>query len=149
MVSLRIQLELCIDFAPPLRLSEVETHKQKLSLRGVYLLIERLTEEAEVTPFGPSVVYIGKAIKETIFSRCRKHLWSVQDARLGTGKPRTAPGDEFKRYRESIGFNPFVLWLVPGPMSEAKPYLISCAEEYLLFEFARRHGRLPKANTAG
>jgi hypothetical protein len=34
-------------------------------------------------------------------------------------------------------------------MCDDKPYLISCAEEYLLFEYARVHRRLPLANTAG
>lgn len=149
MTKIRKQLELQIDFGTALRLAKVIEHQQDLKIRGVYFLIESVSKPRKPSPFDKSVVYIGKAIKETIFTRCQKHLWSVQNALLKSGNPRTRPGVDFKRYRESIAFDASCLWLVPGIVAGDQPFLISCAEEYLIYEYQRIHRRRPQANTSG
>jgi hypothetical protein len=146
---MRVSLKLKIDFGKPVRLSDVENHRKSFPPHGVYLLVERISPRSKIDPLASSVIYIGKAVRETMFSRCRKHMWSVQDALLRTGRPRTAPGSGFRKYREIIGRDPSRLWAVPGEMCIDEPYLISCAEEFLLFKYKQRHGRLPFANTAG
>jgi hypothetical protein len=146
---MQIELTVRIEFRSAVNLAEIDKHKVTLGCRGVYLLIEAPIQPIHPDPFSPDVVYIGKAIKETLFSRNRKHLWTVTAATSSNGTPKTAPGEEFKRYRESINHDPSRLWIVPGVMSAEFSYLISCAEEYLLFEYKRRNKRLPKANTAG
>ena len=58
------------------------------------------------------------------------------------------PGRKFREYRDSIVGLPLNLWIIPGIMSTNEPYLVSCAEEYLLHKYAQYHGgELPRANT--
>ena len=99
---MRVQVEICVDFGKPVRLTEIGQHKQTLMVRGIYILTEGKPRRGVFNTTSAKIVYIGKAIGETIFSRCQKHMWSVQDTRLSNGNPRTAPGHSFKRYRETI-----------------------------------------------
>lgn len=146
---MRIQVELCVDFRAPVQLAEIVKHKQTLLVRGIYILTEGKPRGKGFDTTAVEIVCIGKAIRETIFSRCQKHLWSVQDARLTNGKPQTRPGHSFKNYRETIGLDASVLWLTAGVMCEDFPYAISCAEEYLLHHYNLKHGRYPWCNSAG
>lgn len=133
-----------------MRLMEAVACKD-LPPHGVYYIVEAISKKAasKTTPFGKSVIYIGKAKRELISARCQKHVWSVQDARHASGKPITRPGKAFKHYRKTINFKADNLWVVPGVVAGKKTYLISCAEEYLLFEYHQIHGRYPKANSTG
>lgn len=146
---MHIQIEFFIAFGLPVRLSNIIEHKQSLLARGVYVLTEGKPRLKAFDPLTAKTICIGKAIRETIFSRCQKHLWSIQDARLSNGKPRSGPGHSFIKYRESINFDATMIWLTPGVMSEDAPYAISCAEEYLLHEFKVKHDRYPWCNSAG
>ncbi len=148
---MRIQLELTIDFGSPIPLADVVSRRKEFPRCGVYFIVACATEKEarEAKPTDEAVVYIGKANREEMSSRCQKHLWSITDARLLSGNPRSSPGAAFKRYRESVGLSAADHWVIPGAMSDDKPYLIPCAEEYLLHEYVRTHGRLPLCNTAG
>jgi hypothetical protein len=84
-----------------------------------------------------------------MFSRCRKHFWDVLDAKSRSRENRAAPAEAFRANGKSINFDPSILWIVAAKMDAVKPYLISFVHDYLLFEFARRHGRFPVLNTAG
>lgn len=134
-------------FAPPIALPLFAQRIPALNVAGVYFLREGSCELTEFDPLSSEVVYIGKANGETIFSRCKKHLQTVQDARDRNGKPKTRPGERFKAYRQSIRFDPARIYVIPGLMSAESPYLVSCAEEYFLYQYAERHGDLPPANT--
>lgn len=144
-----VRIPIRIDFREPVRLSEIALHKPALLVRGVYILTEGKPKAKVFDTTSVAVVCIGKAIRETIFSRCQKHLWSVQDARLSNGRPRSGPGHSFKWYREQISKDASLLWLTPGVMREERPYEISCAEEYLLHQYRQKHGRYPWCNSAG
>ena len=81
-------------------------------------------------PHSKSIVYIGKAIRETIYSRCRKHRAALREERLPSGQRSMRPGKNFKAYRAAAGGSLEGLYVIPGFMSLSEPYLISCAEEY-------------------
>ncbi|MGI6417400.1 MAG: hypothetical protein ACOX1P_17200 [Thermoguttaceae bacterium] len=103
-VRLRGHFELDVELGPPIRLTDVVALRAELPDGGVYLIVEHTSEEdARKADYrNPAVVYIGKANGELMSTRCQKHLWSVQDARLTNGQPRTRPGIAFKQYREKI-----------------------------------------------
>ena len=115
--------------------------------RTVYALREGECRAQEFEPLGHEVVYIGKAIGETVFSRCQKHLWTVTNRRDKFGKPKTNPGVRFKTFRANREFRTDGLYVFPALMAEADPYLVSCAEELLLFRYRKKHGDIPIANT--
>lgn len=146
---MRVQVEVYVEFGQPIQLTEITRHRQALLVRGIYVLNEGKPRGKVFDTVAKRIVCIGKAIGETIFSRCQKHMWSVQDARLSNGNPRTTPGHSFRRYRETINFDASVLWLTPGVMCAEKPWAISCAEEYLLYQYKEKHGRFPECNSAG
>lgn len=136
-----------VTFAAPISLTAFAHRMPELQVPGVYFLREGFCEPVEFDPLAAQVAYIGKANGETIFSRCKKHLQTVQDARDRNGKPKTRPGERFKVYRQSIQFDPNRLYVIPGLMAPDSPFLVSCAEEYFLYLYAQRHGDLPRANT--
>lgn len=146
---MHIQVEFSIDFGAPVRLLEIIERKQSLCAPGIYILSEGILRGKSLNTTSGKIVYIGKAIRETIFSRCQKHLWSIQDDRFTNGNPRSRPGKSFKRYRESIQFDASKIWLTPGFMCEGLPYQISCAEEYLLHQFKETNSRYPWCNSDG
>jgi hypothetical protein len=123
----------------PVPLSDLERHKAALLTCGVYFLHEGIPTTFD--PYSPSVVYIGKAIGETIFSRCRKHRAAI------SADPNVRPGKRFQAYCTATKGSFHNLYVVPGFMDSRKPYLISCAEEYLLHRYATRRGEKPRANT--
>ena len=128
-------------------LPDIKSQKSALLKQGVYFLHEGEPKRTAFDPYSPSVVYIGKAIGETIFSRCHKHCAALLDERLSSGLPSMRPGKNFKAYRAVIGGSLHNLYVIPGFMSSDEPYLISCAEEYLLHKYLQRHGQRPRANT--
>lgn len=129
-----------ISLGAPVALRSVESHRDTLSKRGVYFLHEGVPD-AKFDPYSPGVIYIGKAIGETIFSRCCKHRAALR------GDPNMRPGKNFKSYRLKVRGAIGKLYVVPGFMDAESPYLISCAEEYLLYRYAQRHKKAPCANT--
>jgi hypothetical protein len=137
-----------ISLGDPVSLVKFEEYKADFLKRGVYFLHEGRPCISDFSPFSNSVVYIGKAIGETIFSRCMKHRSAFRDERLPSGKPSMRPGKNFKTYRSEIGGRLENLWVVPGFMNAEEPYLISCAEEYLLHQYARENSGIgPRANS--
>jgi len=147
---MRVQIELAVDFGQPVRLSEIATHRRQLLVHGVYVITEGKPSGKLLDPSTAEVVYIGKAIKQTVHGRCVRHVQSVLDARSSkSGKPLSGPGHSFKKYRERIKFDPSVLWVTPDVMATDLPYAISCAEEYLLHHYLLKHSRYPWCNSAG
>lgn len=140
-------LHLEVTFGNPIALPEFERPIGALNLPGIYFLHEGQCTPNDFDPLSIEVKYIGKAIGETIFSRCRKHLYTITGRRAASDNPKTNPGKRFKAYRERRHFDPNGIYVVPGFMNHAEPYLISCAEEYLQFHYKLRHGNLPEANT--
>src|SRR5690606_37178135 len=136
-----------VAFHPPLPLMRVREHAHVLKARGVYFILEGACDGPH-NPFAAQVLYIGKAIRETIGSRGCKHLDTMTDARFSNGNPKTGNSKAFKRYRGKQEFDLRKLWFVPGVMDARTPYLISRAEGYFIHEFERRHGRKPECNTA-
>lgn len=140
-------LHLEVTFGTPVALVDFEIPIGALNVPGIYFLREGRCPPNDFDPLGVEVKYIGKAIGETIASRCRKHLHTITDRRDANDNPRTKPGKRFKAYRERRHFDPVGIHVVPGFMNHAEPYLISCAEEYLQFLYRQRHGDIPEANT--
>ncbi len=128
-----------VSLGMPISLRNVESHRDTLLKHGVYFLHEDLPTEFD--PYSTSVIYIGKAIRETIFSRCCKHRAALR------GDPNMRPGRNFKAYclNDTVAIDK--LYIVPGFMDVEPPYLISCAEEFLLYRYDHRHGMPPRANT--
>ncbi len=145
---MRVQIEFNADFRPPVQLSEIKRRKGSLLVHGIYVITEGRPGKV-LDPCAENVVYVGKAIKQTVYGRCYRHVQSVTDARSNSGNPLSGPGHSFKRYREKINFDPSRLWVAPGVMSVDIPYAISGAEEYLLHEYRLKHGRYPWCNSAG
>jgi hypothetical protein len=145
--AVRVRLRFTATFGEPVRLSKLAEFKPQFQRRGVYFLCEGKPPSGAFDPYSRRVIYIGKAIGETIFSRCQKHLWALRDARLSSGTPRTRPGRNFKAYRAAVAGAHDKLYVVPAFMNERHPYLISCAEEYFLHQYAEANGASPKANT--
>lgn len=141
------EVRLEVTFGPCIALPAFARPLPDLQLPGVYFLREGSCDPAAFDPLATEVVYIGKANGETIFSRCKKHLQTVQDARDRNGNPKTRPGVRFKNYRQSVQFSPDLLYVIPGLLAPSHPYLISCAEEYFLYLYLQRHGDLPRANS--
>ena len=136
-----------VTFGEPLSLASFSSAIPALKYPGVYALREGECSADTFDPLGPEVKYIGKAIGETIFTRCQKHLWTVTDARTPQNASKTRPGSRFKAYREKRQFSPDGLFIFPAIMTEVKPYMISCAEELLVYRYSERHGDIPAANT--
>lgn len=130
-----------ISLGTPIPLRSVESHRETLSKRGVYFLHKDLPADSEFDPYSLGVIYIGKAIGETIFSRFCKHRAALR------GDPNMRPGKNFKTYCSRVPEAIDKLYVVPGFMDAESPYLISCAEEFLLHRYAQRHGKAPCANT--
>ena len=133
------------------KLEDVDRNKEFLAkINGVYFLVRSRSNPLirKFNPFSKNIVYIGKARKSSIFSRVKRHLQTIRcEATIG-GKLVTNPGAAFKRYRTVVKNNPVHHWVIVYVISEEKPYLISFAEEYLIFKYSCINGRLPEANTA-
>lgn len=134
-----------------LKLEDVDRNKEILTkLNGVYFLVRSRSNPLmrKFNPFSKNVVYIGKARKSSIFSRVKRHLQTIRCESTIGGKLATNPGAAFKRYRTTVKNDPAHHWVIVYVISEEKPYLISFAEEYLIFKYSCINGRLPEANTA-
>jgi hypothetical protein len=138
-------VNLSIQFGTAVPLEELGAHKASLNERGVYLLLYGPPEDHP--HFGKNVLYIGKAISETIFTRAQKHAYSITGALHQTGSPRTKPGKRLRAFGTRVGNLLTGLHLVPGYMSGSKSFEVSCAEEWLLWTYRQTHGAIPEANT--
>lgn len=141
------ELRLCLTFGEGIPLVHFAQRISPVLAQGVYALREGQCKAEDFDPLSAEVKYIGKAIGETVFSRCQKHLWTVTNARSRNGIPKTRPGLRFRTYRESRQSKPDGLYVFPAMMAGVEPYLVSCAEELLLFRYAKVHGDIPAANT--
>jgi len=134
-----------VEVRPAIPLAMVPMHKE-LRVRGVYFILEG-PQDGPHNPQAEHVIYIGKAIAQTIHKRGCIHLDTMTDARRANGNAKTGNSRAFKAYRTQAEFDHRRLWFVAGEMNPNKPWLISCAEGFLIHEFERRHGRKPKCNT--
>lgn len=133
------------------KLEDVNKNNELLErINGVYFLVRSRSNPLlrKFNPFSKNIVYIGKARKTSIFSRVKRHLQTIRCESTTGGKLATNPGIAFKRYRAAVKNDPANHWVIVCVMSEEKPYLISFAEEYLMFKYSCINGRLPEANTA-
>jgi len=136
-------------FLPAVLLEEVDTKKVILQNKGVYFLLHSLNKP-NIKKFhitSSSIIYIGKSINDSIFSRVRKHIASIRNDLYSNGKPKTRPGKKFITYRESIGGDISNHWVIPCLVANAKGYEISYLEEYFLYIFDQKNKRSPLANT--
>jgi hypothetical protein len=143
----KLSLDINIIYEEPIDLQDVEQLRSKLKVAGIYFIIKSVSRPdlAKFNPCGQGVVYIGKAISETIYSRTRKHLATIRN----TPTPKTRPGKRFKTYREEQDFNASNHWVIAGMMEKNKGFEISYAEEYLIAEYqTANEGDPPRANTA-
>ncbi len=145
MSSVSVRVTFSIRFSSPVPLSRLNEHKGFLKERGVYLLTRGLPKRPLHT--APNVFYIGKAISETIFSRAQKHANAIIRAKHKTGTSKTRPGRRFRAFCEKIGYRLTDLWLIPGKMNDRRSFEVSCAEEWLLWNYKRKNRLLPQANT--
>jgi len=136
-----------ITYLEPLDIQQMGQLLTKLKVSGIYFLVNSIRKPilSEFNPYDHEVVYIGKAISETIYSRTRKHFATIRN----TPPPKTKPGKRFIKYREEQGYDASNHWVIAGVMDENKPYEISYVEEYLIAEYQRtNNGDPPRANTA-
>lgn len=142
-----VDLQLTIRFETGIPLSEFEKLPPPLKTKGVYCIREGECLAEEFNPMSKCVKYIGKAIGETIASRCQKHFWTMTNAVNSNGKPKTHPGVRFKQYREARQFNLDGLYVYAATMTDIPGYLVSCAEEFLLHNYKIENNDIPEANT--
>lgn len=112
---------------------------------GVYYLF--LTPEgrdAVTSPYDPRVFYIGKS-NRCVAARAVKHFQSVTASVLANGKQASRPGRNLARYaRDVLKNSPEGVYLRRGIVDSD---YVGCAEEFLLRNYAKKHGHLPQANT--
>jgi len=128
-----------------------------LKQNGIYFLIEKKTENTEISPLAENVIYIGKAggKGEKILHRCRKHFNSLVDLRTANGLPRERPGKGLIEIRKRKNNSVEDILLCPGLIftggrqvtHDHHRYFISMVEELLLHMYVQRNGdRLPEGN---
>ena len=145
MLTLSRTVNFKIEFSEPIALKLLNSHKHVLNKRGIYLLLNGLEEDPIYE--ARNVFYIGKAISETIFTRAKKHVDSITMAKNRNNNPKTRPGKKFKEYSKLIGNNLNKLCIVPGYMHDCMSFEVSCAEEWLIWNYYKAHGVIPSANT--
>ena len=134
-------------FDTTVQLAELEKHRTLLQRSGVYVVHEKTTELQDFSPYLSTVLYIGKAIGETIYSRCRKHRLAIAEHGLGKDEAKMRPGKRFREYRASVSGQPVTLLVTAAFIAKDQPHLISCTEEYLIHSYEQQHGHKPRANT--
>lgn len=143
-----LSFEFEIQVGQPIELINFEVPIDTMKRSGVYILRQGVCNIESWDCFDQQTIYIGKAIKETIFSRCRKHLWTIRKCKSTNGNARTRPGKNFISYRESINCSPSGIYVVPVFIIPSKSYFISFYEEFLLKNFHIKNNRAPIANTS-
>ena len=140
-----------LNFIQPISLNSLKNHRNILSVKGVYFITHSINPPTieSFSPFQQDVIYIGKAINETIYTRCQKHLVTIRNEKTTNGNPKTYPGKKFKLYRETIEFKSDNHWVIGCSIIEAIGYNISFIEEFLLHHYQKNNNMLPPANTAG
>ncbi|WP_213948478.1 hypothetical protein [Luteibacter sp. dw_328] len=133
----------------PVPLLEVLKHAERFDSWGVYMLIEGKPDGLDVGALPVNVVYIGKGIGEGIARRSAKHLANMTGAVNAQGSFKIRTSRAIQAYRERVGHDPQNLWFVAAPMDGVNGSVVSFAEEVLLEQYVRAHGRLPVCNTAG
>lgn len=137
-----------VDFLEPVRLRDIEQHKNFLQRSGVYFLTHGQPPAGPHKVDGEHVFYIGKAGRQKLWTRARLHWQTLTDAKTSTGNDRTGNSKAFKAWRARPGFDPNHVWFVGGIVEHGHPWLVACAESFLLEHFRKVHGRLPYCNTA-
>jgi len=138
-----------VRFLEPVPLLEVLKHAERFDSWGVYMLSEGKPEGLDAGRLPLDVVYIGKGIGEGIARRSAKHLANMTGATNAQGRFKIKTSRAIQAYRERVGHDPANLWFVAAPMDGVNGSVVSFAEEVLLEQYVRRHGRLPVCNTAG
>ena len=138
-------VELTLSSALPL--SSIEQHRAALQRSGIYVIHEALPPSEHIDAFSPSVFYIGKAIGETIYERCRKHRTALSQRGVARADGTMKPGKRFREFRDALEGEMPPLFVAPGFMEKSSPHLISCAEEYLILMYEQQHGHKPRGNT--
>ena len=133
----------------PVPLLEVLKHANLFDTWGVYMLTEGKPERLDAGELPLEVVYIGKGIGEGIAGRSAKHLANMTGAVNSQGGFKIKTSRAIRAYRERVGHDPANLWFVAVPMEGVNGSVVSFAEEVLLEQYVRAHGRLPLCNTAG
>jgi hypothetical protein len=112
-----------VKFLKPIKLTELvklKASESHLNRDGVYLLYD--SEPPQPITLDdldkPAIVYIGKANRETIWSRNRKHYWGIKrEKHKKGGNPKARPGRRFREYIKKIKGDPSKLWVVAGLVS--------------------------------
>ena len=133
----------------PVPLLEVLKHADRFDAWGVYMMTEGRPDGLDVGKLPLDVVYIGKGIGEGIAGRAGKHLANMTSELNGQGGLKIKTSRAIRAYRERLGHDPANLWFVAAPMDGVNGSVVSFAEEVLLEQYVRMHGRLPVCNTAG
>ncbi|WP_369927617.1 hypothetical protein [Xanthomonas sp. NCPPB 2632] len=133
----------------PVPLLEVLKHAERFDSWGVYMLTEGKPDGLDVGALPVNVVYIGKGIGEGIARRSAKHLANMTGAVNAQGGFKIKTSRAIQAYRERVGHDPKNHWFVAAPMDGVNGSVVSFAEEVLLEQYVRAHGRLPVCNTAG
>jgi len=137
-----------ITIKDPRKLSDLDTYKDSLSIRGVYFLYKGNKPRKNISLTNNGIFYIGKAINETIFSRCKKHSWAITNKKTNNGRQKVYPGKKMKSFRYKVNYKLNDLWVISGEMNKEKSWEISCMEDYLLYKFKKKNKDYPLANTA-
>lgn len=138
-----------INFREPVPLAEVAAHAHTFGTWGVYLISEGHPEAVVEGGLPKNVIYIGKGIGEGIAGRSAKHLANMTCAVNAEGRLRIKTSRAIRAYRERVGHDVNDLWFSAAPMDGVNGSVVSFAEEVLLEQYVRAHGRLPVCNTAG
>lgn len=138
-----------VRFLEPVPLLEVLKHAERFDSWGVYMLMEGGLDGLDARELPVNVIYIGKGIGEGIARRSAKHLANMTGAANSQGGFKIKTSRAIQAYRERVGHDPANLWFVAAPMDGVNGSVVSFAEEVLLEQYVRAHGRLPVCNTAG
>lgn len=142
---------------PNQRMQDFKKSVEHLNGWGIYFIRHHRQGAGKFNPYSESIIYIGKASGkiETIFARCKKHYYSMIDARYKNGKPRTKPGRNFIAYRNSINKNPENHWVYPAIIkfrnnkidAKSMRLIISIVEKLYLKNFNEKNNCYPRCNT--
>jgi hypothetical protein len=144
---LRTTISIDAVFETTVQLSEIEDRKKHLARSGVYVIHEFLEENQEFSPYLSKAIYIGKAIGETVYSRCCKHRKVLKEYHLNPASSHLRPGKRFQDFGAKLNDDISKLMVTAAFMAKDQPHLISCTEEFLIYNFLQQHGHRPLANT--
>lgn len=145
-IEILLSEPICLDeFSFNLRDKQCKNDVRSLHKKhGIYLIVSNPKLSAIDKNFVPDeqVIYIGKAVGESIRSRNKKHFKSISNIK------GTCPGKRMRDFAKYLEYDASKLWVIPGIMNEDFPYMITYAEAILLWNYKKKYERLPAANTA-